>query len=511
MQRRTFLQASAVSVASMAMPHLAVAQGNRVMRFKPNADATIVDPVWTTAFSTRYLGALSYDTLYGVDNSLVPHPQMAAGHVVEDDGKRWRITLRDGLRFHDGTPVLARDAVASIKRWGARDAFGQMLMSVTDELSAASDTEIVFRLKQPFPLLPNALGKSTSYMPVIMPERLITDPAKQVLEVVGSGPFRYLAGERLSGSRSVWERFDGYVPRPDGTREFTSGPKVGHFDRVEWNVIPDAQTAAAALLANEIDWYEDLLLDLAPSMRGKRDIVVDSVNPFGYMGIMRFNTLQPPFDNPAIRRAILSAIDRSQIMPAVAGSDPSMYDDKVGMFCPGSPMASDAGLEVLNGPRDYDKARKALQEAGYKGETVGFLSAANFFGISQQDNVVADQLRRAGMTVELISVDFGTWLQRRGNMAAVDKGGWSVLDTFLPGLDLWDPAVNIAMRGNGKAAWPGWPTAPKLEDLREAWFKSPDLETRATIARDMQRQALVDLPLYPDRPLERSNGISTVH
>ena len=497
MRRRTILKGSAAGLTALAAPSLSRAQGTKTLKFKPNADLTIVDPVWTTAFSTRYLALLSYDTLYGVDDALNPHPQMLAGHVVEDDGKRWRLTLRDGLKFHDGTPVLSRDVVASIKRWGGKDVFGQTLMAATDELSAASDREVVFRLKHPFPLLPNALGKSTSYMPVIMPERLIADPAKMVTEVVGSGPFRYLPDERMVGARSAWARWDGYVPRLDGVPQFSSGPKVAKLDRVEWVVIPDAPTAAAALMTNEIDWYEDVLLDLMPVLKRNPDIVLGSYNPAGNMGILRFNSLQPPFDNPAIRRAILGAIDQAEIMSAVAGNDPSMWNGKVGVFCPDSPMASDAGMEALTSPRDYDRVKHDLAAAGYKGERVAYLSAVNFFTMAQQDNVAADQMKRAGMNVDLISVDFGTWLQRRASQAPIDQGGWSCTDSLLPGLDLWDPASHLGLRGNGLAAWPGWPTSPQLETLRSDWFLAADEAGRKDICRRIQLQAWQDVPYIP--------------
>ncbi len=496
LRRRDVLKASA-GLAVLAAPRLGRAQGASTLRFKPNADLTILDPGWTTAFSTRYLALMSYDTLYGVDNALNPSPQMAAGHVVEDDGKLWRITLRDGLRFHDDTPVLARDVVASIKRWGAKDGFGQALMAATDELSAPSDTAVVFRLKRPFPLLPNALAKSTSYVPVIMPERLIADPSKQVLEVVGSGPYRYLPGERVVGARSAWAKFDGYVPRPDGKPAFTSGPKIPRLDRIEWVVIPDAPTAAAALINGEIDWYEDVLLDLMPMLQREPKVVVTSVNPAGNMGVMRFNQLQPPFDNGAIRRAILGAIDQDEIMSAVAGADNSLWNDRVGVFCPDSPMASDAGIEALAGPRDYAKVKRDLAAAGYNGEKVTYLSAANFFTMAQQDVVGADQMKRAGMNVDVVSVDFGTWLQRRANQGPADKGGWSVTDSLLPGLDLWDPAAHLGLRGNGLAAWPGWPTAPKLEALRNDWLAAPDEAARKAVCRSIQLQAWQDVPFIP--------------
>jgi peptide/nickel transport system substrate-binding protein len=498
MNRREFLQASAVGAAAVAAPSITRAQGARVFKFKPNADATILDPVFSTAFSTRYLALMSYDTLYGLDDALNPHPQMVAGHVVENDGKLWRLTLRDGLRFHDGEPVLAKDVVASIRRWGRVDVMGQLLMAVTDDLLATSDKEVVFRLKRPFPLLPNALGKSTSYIPVIMPERLIAaDPTKQVTEVVGSGPFRYLANERVNGARSVWERFSGYVPRPDGVPQFTSGPKHVHLDRVEWTIIPDAPTAAAAVMSGEIDWYEDVLLDLVPVLRRDRNVVLGSYNPAGNMGILRLNHLQPPFDNPAIRRALLGAIDQSEIMTAVAGTDKSLWDTGVGVFCPDSPMASDAGMAALNGPRDYAKVKRDLAAAGYKGEKIGFLSASNFYTMSQQVDVAADHMRRAGMNVDVIPVDFGVWLQRRASRAPLDQGGWSCTTTLLPGLDLWDPTSHLALRGNGLNAWPGWPTSPQLESLRDQWVDAPDVPARKALARRIQEQAFQDVAYVP--------------
>lgn len=497
MRRRTLLQGSAAALAALSAPRLGLAQNSKVLRFKPNADATIVDPVFTTAFSTRYLAMLSYDTLYGMDNALNPHPQMVAGHEIEEDGKLWRLTLREGLRFHDGEPVLARDCVASLRRWGTVDAMGQLLFSMTDELSAPSDKEIVFRLKRPFPLLPNALAKSTSYIPVIMPERLIPKERRAVTEVVGSGPFRYLASEHVDGSRSVWARFEGYVPRSGGETEFTSGPKVAHVDRVEWHIIPDHPTAAAAITSGEVDWYEDVMPDLAPMLRRSRDIVLSSYNPAGNMGVLGLNHLQPPFDNPAVRRAVLGAIDQAEIMSAIAGSDRALWNDGVGYFCPDSPMASDAGIAALRSPRDYDKVKRDLATAGYKGEKVGFLSATNFFTMSQQADVAADQLRRAGMNVEIIPVDFGLWLQRRTNKGPVDQGGWSCTTTLLPGLDFWDPTSHLPLRGNGERAWFGWPTAPGLEALRDRWVVAPDADARQAIAREIQEQAFRDVPYIP--------------
>ena len=270
MRRRDFLKAAAAT--SLAAPSLALAAGQRVLKFTPQADLSVLDPIWTTATVTRNHAFLVFDTLYGQDNSYQAVPQMAEGATTENDGKLWKITLRPGLKFHDGSAVLAKDCVASIQRWGKRDSFGQTLLAATDELSAPDDKTIQFRLKRKFPLLPDALAKCTAFPPVIMPERLAkTDAFTQVTEMVGSGPYKFVAAERMVGTRCVYERNADYKPRENGTPQWTSGPKIVNFDRVEWVTIPDTATAASALQTGEIDWLEQPSPDLQPMLAKGQD------------------------------------------------------------------------------------------------------------------------------------------------------------------------------------------------------------------------------------------------
>ena len=253
--------------AALAAPRLARAGDRKLLRFVPSSDLAVLDPLYTTAAITGTHGLMVFDTLYGLDEQFQAQPQMVAGHVVEDDGLTWTLTLRDGLRFHDGRPVLARDAAASITRWAARDMYGQEIAARANEIAALDDKRLRLRLKQPFAVLPEALGKNGPSICAILPERLArTDPSKQVTEMVGSGPYRFLPGERLAGARVAYERFAGYVPRSGGTTSRMAGPKIAHFDRVEWTVIPDQATAAAALGNGEVDWVEALGSDLAPSL-----------------------------------------------------------------------------------------------------------------------------------------------------------------------------------------------------------------------------------------------------
>jgi len=490
MHRRTFLAAAASALASPA-----IAQPGKLLRFIPEGDPAVLDPIWTTATVTRNHGYLVFDTLYGQAADYSMQPQMLAGHRIEDDGKTWRLILRDGLRFHDGEPVLASDCVASIKRFAARDAFGAALMAVTDELSATDDKVIQFRLKRPFPLLPNALGKTGTSMPCIMPERLAkTDPNAQVTQMVGSGPFRFRADERIPGALVVYERFANYVPRADGSPTFTAGPKIAHYDRVEWRVIPDPATAANALSNGEADWWQASTPDLLPALR-KAGMTLQVLDPGGALGCLRFNELFPPFDNVAIRRALLGAIDQDEVMLAVAGEDRSLWKDHVGLFSPDTPMATTEGTDGLVGPRDYRRVREDLKKAGYNGERVVVLDPTDYPNTHPMVLVCVDAMQKAGINVDVAASDWGTVVQRRASRRPPDQGGWSVFFTYLNGTNNFDPASHLGLRGNGDQAWFGWPRAPELEALRAKWFEAPDQVAQKAVCAELQRAFFQD-PTY---------------
>ena len=484
------------SATALAMPALAQAN-NKLIRFIPQADLTVLDPTWTTAYVTRNHGFMVFDTLFGLDSQYKPSPQMLAGFKTEDDGKLWTLGLRSGLKFHDGEPVRARDCVASINRWAKRDAFGQTLMAVTDELSAKDDKTIVFRLKGPFPLLPTALGKTQPYVPVIMPERLaMTDAGTQVTEMVGSGPFRFRADERVPGSKAVYEKFKEYIPR-DGAPDFTAGAKVVNVERVEWTTIPDPTTAAQALMNGEQDWWDYATADLMEMLQKSRGVKVVVQEPTGQMAQIRFNQLQPPFNNPAIRRALLGAISQEDVMTAVVGTDKKMWNVPVGFFAPNTPMSSKVGLDVLSGPRDMDKVKAELKAAGYKGEKVVLLAATDFPVLKAMADVAADALKQAGMNVDYVSTDWGSVIARRAKKDPVEQGGWSAFCTAWAGADQVNPAGHISLRANGDKAWFGWPDDPKLEALRDDWFKAPDTAAQASICAQMQEEAFQSVPYIP--------------
>jgi len=494
-QRRSLLQGAAAGIVALAAPSVARSQGRNVLRFVPYVDLAILDPMVNTASQTRTHGYLVFDTLYAQDTNYRAQPEMVAGHQTENDFTLWHLTLRDGLRFHDNTPVLARDVVASLKRWGAADPAGRALFAVVAELSAASDKVVTFRMRQPYRLLPDVLGKISPSMPCIMPERLASTPAtKAVTEVVGSGPFRFVADERVPGARAVYERFDGYAPRPGGGAPgLTSGPKIVNVDRVEWITMPEAGTAASALQAGEVDWWEVPPPDLLPLLRKNRNLVTEVKDKTGVLPILRFNSLQKPFDNQAIRQATLLASQQQMFMEAFS-SDRSEWRDQVGLFTPGTPMATAAGLDRFPAQPDLDAAKRAIAASGYKGERVVVMQPTDHPVNNAMAQVGADLFKKIGLNVDLQAMDAGTMFQRRANRESVDKGGWSVFPSMVGGADALNPAVSFLSRGNGADAWYGWPTIPQLETDRAAWFDAPDLKAQQALCSQMQRAVLDNAP-----------------
>lgn len=492
MKRRSFLAATAV--AGLARP--AIAQGKKPLVFVPQGNLVTMDPVWTTATVTRNAANMVYETLYGRDQKMNPKLQMLEGAVTEDDGRRVTMTLREGLSFHDGEKVLARDAVASIKRWMKRDGGGQTIDSRLDALEVKDDRTFVFRLKKPFAGLPMALSK-TQQTPVIMPERLAaTDPFKQVPETIGSGPFRYMAKEYVSGHQAVFTRNEKYVPRNEPMSNTSGGLRV-LVERVEWRVIPDAATAAGALASGEIDWVEAPLPDLLPMLRKAPGVTVGVLDEAGYYGVLRPNWLHGATANVGVRRAMMAAINQVDIMIATMGDDRSLFRAPVGIFIPGSPGENEAGMDLVRKQKSIPEIKAMLKDAGYNGEKIVLFHPTDQVFYNGIVAVAAAAFRAIGLNIDQQSVDWGTVVERRNSREPLDKGGWSMFPAGFPAAESVDPLLSTSVRGNGGKAWYGWPTDEKLEQLRETWLDTTDPVEQKKICEQMQARALDQVTLIP--------------
>jgi peptide/nickel transport system substrate-binding protein len=403
--------------------------------------------------------------------------------------------LREGLKFHDGEPVRSADCIASIQRWGARDGFGQLAMRFVDAFEAIDDRKFRIKLKKPFPLLPAALGKSNSSQCFIMPERMAkVDPMKQVTETVGSGPYRFLKEEFVSGAKASWAKFDGYIPRKEPVDSIAGG-RIPAVDHIEWAFISDPSTAMAALVAGEQDYWDAPTLDLVPVMKADPNIVISQRNPTGSYYMLQLNHTQPPFNNPKVRQALATAIDQLQFLKS-AVSDPELLKPCYGYYGSDSPYSSEEGAEILK-TKSIEKAKASLKEAGYAGEKVVILGVMENPTLAAMSQVAEDLMRRMGMNVQLVAMDFATMAQRRTSKEPTDKGGWSMFITVWTGSDIVNPAVHQMLRAGGPTAWFGWPNDPGMEALRDQWANAATAEEQKKLAIALQVQAFKTLPYIP--------------
>ncbi len=330
-----------------------------------------------------------------------------------------------------------------------------------------------------------------------MPEHVAqTDAFQQITDFTGSGPYRFLRDEWQPGALAAYARFDAYVPRNEKP-SFTAGGKVVNFDRVEWHIIPDSATASAAIQANEADWWQNPVVDLLAQLRGSRGVQILHPDKVGNIEIIRFNSLHPPFNNEKLRQAVLMVVDQKEFMQAAFGDDTSLYKTPVGVFTPGSPMATDVGMEALTGTRDWDGAKRLVAESGYKGEKAVIISPTDYPWLQAFCQVARDLLVRLGINVEYVSTDWGTVVARRASREPVEKGGWSLFCTGWEGLNLNDPAGHYPILGNGLNGWFGWPTSPRIEAARTAWYEAPDLAAQKKACEEIQRAVWDEVPYIP--------------
>ena len=478
---------TALAFASVLPPQASAATGKTITAVM-HSDLRIIDPGFTTAYITRDHGYMVYDTLLATDSSFKVQPQMA-DWKVSGDKLTYTFTLRDGLKWHDGAPVTAEDCVASLKRWGKNDGMGQKLMDFTASIEAADAKTIVLKLREPYGLVLESIGKPSSLVPFMMPKRLAeTPPGKQIGEQIGSGPFKFVQGEFQPGVKSVYVKNTDYVPRKEPA-SWTAGGKVVKVDRVEWLTMPDAQTAVNALQSGDIDFMENPPWDLLPVLEGNSDLKVEVLNKFGYQTLGRMNFLLPPFDNPKIRRAALLAMNQKDVLDALVGN-PKYYKLCGAFFVCDTPFASEAGGEALVKGGSMAEAKKLLAESGYDGTPIAIMAPGDVTTLKAQPVVAAQLLREAGFKVDLQATDWQTVVSRRAGQKPVKEGGWNMFFTNWVAADVMNPIANVSIGGRGKnGGWFGWAEDAKIEKLKDDFVRAASLDDQKKIATEIQKEA----------------------
>ena len=481
----------AVFLTSVVPP----ARAETTLRVVMHSDLKIVDPIWTTAYIVRNHGYMIYDTLFAMDAKGEIKPQMLDRYEVSGDKLTYTLTLRDGLLWHDGKPVTSEDCVASIKRWGAKDSMGQKLLSFVKDFQVVNAKTFKILLKEPTGLVLSALGKPSSNVPFMMPKRVAeTDPNTQISEFVGSGPFVFKKDEWKPGDKAVYVKFDKYKPRGEAPSGL-AGAKIAKVDRVEWRAIPDHQTAINALLAGELDYIESPPHDLYPVLKADANVRLANLNPLGNQYTFRYNALHKPFDNPKIRQAVMWAFNQEDFLKAVIG-DSQYYKVCQSLFPCGSPMASTKGFEGgLLVESNLAKARQLLKEGGYDGTPVVLMHSTDLAVLANLAPVAKSLMEKAGMKVEMQSMDWQTLVSRRAKKDPPTAGGWNAFLTSWVAGDILNPVMMGFLNASCDKAMFGWPCDAEMEKIRDQFARETELAKQKALAEASQLR-LVQYPTH---------------
>ncbi|WP_219764514.1 ABC transporter substrate-binding protein [Neoroseomonas alba] len=457
-----------------------------ILRVTPGSDVNTFDPTGPAGTAAYIHGMMVYDALYGQDEELRIHPQMVERDEVSSDSLTWTITLREGLAFHDGSPVTTADVIASLRRWMGLDVVGRTMALDVEAMEPVDARTFRIRLKRAFPVRA-ALANSGSGLPVILREREASaGPFTRGTELIGSGPFRFVANEFRPGDRLVYERFDGYRPRVEPPSGFAGG-KVVRIPRLEFHILPDASTKAAALQAGEIDFIDQVPFDQAEAMQGRRGITVAALsriyNPF----FMRPNSLYPPFNNADARRALALAIHQPDYM-AVSFVRPEWGQPCHSFFVCGSPNGITTGSEPYR-QQNLAEARRLLERSGYRGEPIVLLNSRETLFVGVAGELAAQNLREAGFNIVLAESDWGTLMARRNSRNPPDRGGFNLFITSISGSGVYSPLSNsIADTTCGARNFAGWACDEEAARLRDEYIHEPDEAKQREILERLSRR-----------------------
>lgn len=487
--RRNLIKIGMAAGTALSIPSVLRAQtaptSERTVRMALG-DLKVFDPIFTTDTSTQIHGLAIYDTLFAPDSKSLPQPQMVGKWGVSDDKKTYTFELRDGLAWHNGTPVTAADCVASIRRWGQVASGGQLIMARASDISKKDEKTFTITLKEPLGLLIDILATISGSLLYIMPEKDADRPAtEKVTTNIGSGPFTFNKDLAKPGATFTYDRNEKYVPRKEAPDGFAGG-KIVKVDRVIWDGIADEQTALAALQAGELDFVRFPPADLYSIIESDPSLALQVLNESGVDLCLRMNHLQKPFDNVKARQAMLHLIDQEAFLRVTAPD--SKYGHPVtSIFGNTTPYSNDENTGWYKKGGDPEKAKQLFNEAGYAGEKIVILQPTNWAAGNSASQLLAENLRKIGINAELAPSDWGGVAARRANKGPVDSGGWSIFITDDPEPAQADPISAVFLNATGDKGWFGWPKNDEYEALRAKWPDVETLDERKALARKMQQ------------------------
>jgi peptide/nickel transport system substrate-binding protein len=495
--------AGALALAAALASGPSMAQS--VLKAVPHADLKVLDTHVGSIQITKIFSLMVYDQLFAWDEKWHVKPQMVGDWQVSPDKLTYTFKLRAGQKWHDGTKVTAKDVVPSVQRWAKRDAMGQKLLEYTAAFETVDDDTFRIRLKEPYGFVEFTLGSAGGSLPVIYREKdAMTDAFTGITTTIGSGPFKFNREGWQPGSKIVFDKNTDYVPRNEPA-DGLAGGKVVKVGRIDWTIMPDPGTSAAALGRGEVDLWDNPPGDQIPILEKNKDVVVAPLTPFGNMGFLRTNALYPPFNNPKARLALAYAFDQRDFQRASTGDDERWWKVCYSFFICGTPYGTEFGSEAVQ-KVDLAKAKQLMAEAGYKGEKLIMITTNEIAAIGALAQVATARLKEIGVNVDMQVADWGSVVTRMTKKDEPEKGGWHMFTSRGTASTYHHPLTNITavMTCDGKN-WNGWPCDEEAEKLRNAFIREADETKRKEILNrfharlvEVQPYALLGnfMPLY---------------
>ncbi|MBX9700127.1 MAG: ABC transporter substrate-binding protein [Acetobacteraceae bacterium] len=480
------------------------AQAPTTLRVVPSADITELDPTRGANLVSRIYQQMVFDTLFALDSNLVPRPMMLESHRVSEDALTYSFTLRPGLRFHNGAPVTTRDVVATLERWMNNTSIGGQLRARLAGLTIVDERSFTLTLKERFGMVEFILAGPGAPIAGIMPE---ADARREVgsplPNPIGSGPFRYVASARVAGHRAVFERNPDYAVRSEPA-DGLAGARQVKVDRVEWLVMPDATTAANALITGEADLWEQVTPDLARFIQ-QRGITVQRISSLPSMTFVRPNHLIPPFNDPRARQALALLLDQREMLDGAVGDRVPSQICRAFTVC-GGPFSTEAGSEPFRTP-DLARARALMAEAGYRGERLVMPATPQLPIIGQMAQVLEQRLRQIGVNVDVEMLDFSAMFPRiQAQGRPIGQGGYHLFPYYVTGI-WYHPMVNLALDLTCPAApWAGFPCDAEGERLRQAFLAAPAGAAQTAAYEAFHRRMWEVLPYIPTGQFDVISG-----
>ena len=395
--------------------------------------------------------------------------------TVSADGLTYSIRLRQGIKFHNGKEMTSDDVVASLKRWMQQGQYGRALATVTADVKATGKYAIELKLKQKYaggggePRGPQQLRRH-----VPEGDRGEVPPAEKVTEFVGTGPYKLAEWKPDQHIRMV--RFDDYKSRTEKTNGY-GGAKTVWVDEIRWIPVRTSPPGWPRWRTGELEFADDLNIDASRSPAEERERP-----PGGRQAVLLAGRGPQQEGGPD---------DQPEAAPGLAGGHRHRADHEGGGRGGGrSSIACDSGLAfVENAPwyvkpqsswgwneHNKEKAKKLMQEAGYKGEPVRFVTTQEYKWMYDFALLSKQQLEDVGFNIDLQVVDWATLVKRRNNPKEYEA--------FTTGTgNIFEPTAFTVL----SCTWPGWTCDADIQGLLQEMAKETDQKKRFALWEQMHR------------------------